>query len=114
MSINGPAPERWQRYDTADLDDAHEFLRASYVDLDVRSVHLEHHSFGLHISGMPVGDVALSHLRYLAEAELRTAPNEDLLVVNVNGGTYEVQVDHETYAIPLGEPVLVPPDRPVD
>src|SRR5215203_3712633 len=114
MPGSGPAPQGWQRYDTADLEEAHEFLRASYVDLEVRSTHLGHDPFGLHVSGIPVGDVALSRLLYVADTELRTAANADLIIVNVNAGTYEVTVEEETYGIPVGEAVLVPPDRAVD
>jgi AraC-like DNA-binding protein len=104
----------WQRYATTDTEQAHDYLRRAYLDVNVRFAEDTIGGVGLRTAATSLGDIGVSPLRYSARTMLRTAPDGDLNITHLLHGRLTVARGKDEYGLRSGELGLILPDDAID
>jgi AraC-like DNA-binding protein len=102
---------QWQRFATADTDQAHSFIRRTLIDVNVRFSGEGAEGAGLRSVFTELDGVGVTRLHYSARTRLRTAPAGDLVITHLMRGHYTVGRGREQYLLRPGDVVLALPDR---
>jgi hypothetical protein len=89
VGVDGPG-SHWQRYETADADEAQAFIRDAFIDVDARFAPAGPGGVGLRSVSTSLADVGIVRVHLPARTWVRTRPERDLNVVYVIGGQYTI------------------------
>jgi AraC-like DNA-binding protein len=98
---------------TDDLDEAHAFMSAAYMELQVREA-VPRPGLALSTVFAHLGPVALSRARYRARARMVPLPFDDPCFVHLDSGSYRLVGAGEDYAPPIGGAFLLRPHERLD
>lgn len=105
---------QWQRYATADTDEAHSFIRRALIDVNVRFSGAGPEGAGLRSVSTELDGVGVTRLHYSARTRLQTAPDGNLVVTHLMRGRYTVGGGRDQYLLRPGDVVLAMPDHALE
>jgi AraC-like DNA-binding protein len=110
--IVSPGPH-WQRFATADAEEAHSYIRRALIDIKVWFSGAGRDGVGFRTAAAQLDDVSVTRLHYSSRTRLRTAPAGDLNIAHLLAGRYTLTRAKDEYRLRPGDVVLVLPDEAV-
>ncbi|RAO32843.1 putative thc operon regulatory protein [Micromonospora noduli] len=102
----------WQRYATAETDEAHDYIRRAFFDVKVRFAGGSRDGAGLRTITTRLTDIGVTRLHYSARTQVQTAPDGDLTTTHLMSGRFMIARNKDEYRLRPGDVVLMLPDQP--
>jgi AraC-like DNA-binding protein len=104
----------WQRFATAEAEEAHSYIRRALVDIKVWFSGEGRDGVGFRTAAAELDDLTVTRMHYSSHTRLRTLPAGNLNIAHLIAGRYALTRGKDEYRLRPGDDVLVLPDEPVE